>query len=67
MEKPEYITTVHPIGNTTMELVRETYRIRREILDTEVRIGGNVLCVINGSNISEFLFEFGKVIDKYRI
>jgi len=37
------------------------------MMDTEVRIGGEIVCVISGDDIDQFSFELRKLIDKFRI
>lgn len=67
MANVEIITSKFPLGNTVVEIRSECNRARREMMDTEVRIGGEIICVISGDNIDEFTFELKKLINKFRI
>ena len=67
MANVEIITSKFPLGNTVVEIRSECNRARREMMDTEVRIGGEIVCIISGDNIDEFTFELRKLIDKFRI
>ena len=38
-----------------------------QLMDTEVRINGDLLCVIAGSEISSFISGLAQLIDEHRI
>jgi hypothetical protein len=58
-------TLIAPQSGLEIEFVSDTYG--DELLDTEVKIAGKVLCTIAGTQIPAFKRELITLVEKYRI
>lgn len=59
------IISKHQIGHLIVTFKSDLHH--RDLLDTEVYVGEDLLCVISGCYISMFIDEFKELIQKYRI
>jgi hypothetical protein len=53
------------VGYAEVEFISEIHF--HELLDTEVRVGGQLLCVIAGTDIPAFLEALKKLIQEFKI
>ena len=57
--------TVRQVGSAKVTFTSD--RVHHELLDTEVQVGGDVLCTICGDQIYSFLEDFNRLVERYRI